>query len=151
VLNTLLPGTGAKDRPRPENKVEAEKLEELRSKLVIAIPGPLITPREAARRVLDSFLQRAFRRPITQKDVERYLSLFDLAAKGGDCYLQSLKLALKGVLVSPSFLFLMETPPEKSGIYRLDHYETASHLSYFLWGSAPDAELTRLASQGKLH
>jgi hypothetical protein len=151
VLNTLLPATGAHDKTRSANKAEAEKLEGVRRKLLIAVPGPHITPREAARRILDSFLPRAFRRPITEKELERYLGLFDLAAKRGDSYEQSLKLALKGVLVSPSFLFLMETPPNKSGIYRLDHYEMASHLSYFLWGSAPDAELMRLASQGKLH
>jgi hypothetical protein len=135
----------------PANKVEAEKLEEVRRRLLIAAPSPQTTPRQAARKVLDAFLPRAFRRPATEKEVERYLALFDKAAKRGDSYEQSLKLALKGVLVSPSFLFLMETPPEQSGIYRLDHYETASHLSYFLWGTIPDAELMGLARQGKLH
>src|SRR5262249_41225435 len=89
--------------------------------------------------------------PITEKATERYLGLFDAAAKRGDSYEQSLKFALKGMLVSPSFLFLTETAPEKGEIYRLDHYETASHLSYFLWGSMPDEELMRLASQDKLH
>jgi hypothetical protein len=151
VLSTLLPSPGAEDRIKAANKVEAEKLEDVRRRLLIAVPTPKTTPREAARRVLDSLLPRAFRRPITEKEVERYLNLFDMAAKRGDSYEKSLKLALKGVLVSPSFLFLMETPPEKGGIFRLDHYETASHLSYFLWGSMPDAELLRLAAQGKLH
>src|SRR4029077_10986103 len=99
----------------------------------------------------DSFLPRAFRRPPAAKEVERYLSIFDKAAKRGDSYEQSLKLALKGVLISPSFLFLIETPPEKKGIYLLGHYEMASHLSYFLWASMPDEELLRLAAQGKLH
>jgi hypothetical protein len=151
VLNTLLPGPGADDKPQSANKVEAEKLEEVRQKLLIAVPGPQTSPREAGRKVLYSFLPRAFRRPIAEKEIERYLSLFDMAAKRGDSYEQSLKLALKGVLVSPSFLFLMESPPAKSGIYRLDQYETASHLSYFLWGTMPDAELLRQAKDGKLH
>ena len=66
-------------------------------------------------------------------------------------YDQSVKLALKGVLISPSFLFLIETPAEKKGAYRLDHYEVASHLSYFLWASMPDEKLLELAAQGKLH
>ena len=151
VLGTLLPEPDAKAKAQPANKLEAEKLKEVRRRLLIAVPGPRATPRDAARRILDSFLPRAFRRPITGKEVERYLRLFDLAAKRGDSYEQSLKLALKGVLVSPSFLFLMETPPEKSRIYRLNQYEMASHLSYFLWGTMPDAELLRLAEQGKLH
>ena len=55
------------------------------------------------------------------------------------------------MLVSPSFLFLVETPAEKKGRYRLDHYEVASHLSYFLWASMPDEQLLELAAQGKLH
>jgi hypothetical protein len=151
ILGTLLPEPGAKEKTSTASKVETEKLEEVRRKLLIAVPGPQTTPREAARKVLDSLLPRAFRRPIAAKEVERYLALFDMAAKRGDSYEQSLKLALKGVLVSPSFLFLMETPPEKSGIYRLDHYEVASHLSYFLWGTMPDVELLRKAEQGKLH
>src|SRR5262249_12946007 len=132
-------------------KIEAEKLEEVRRKLLIAVPGPQTTPREAAHKVLDALLPRAFRRPTTTKELDRYLKLFDIAAKRADSYEQSLKLALKAVLVSPSLVFLKETAPEKSGIYRLDQYEVASHLSYFLWGTMPDAELLRLAEQGKLH
>jgi hypothetical protein len=148
VLNTLLPA--AKGKAEPSSKLEAEKLDEVRRNLVIAAPGPDVTPREAARKVLNSFVPRAFRRPLAEKEIDRYLGLFDMAAKRGDSYEQSLKLALKGVLVSPSFLFLMETPPEKAGVYRLDHYETASHLSYFLWGTMPDDDLLQLAKDGKL-
>src|SRR5262249_32179330 len=107
--------------------------------------------REAARKVLASFLPRAFRRPATTKEVERYLSIFDKATQRGGSYEQSVKVALKGVLIAPSFLFLIETPPEKAGAYRLGHYEVASHLSYFLWASMPDEELLGLAAQGKLH
>jgi hypothetical protein len=149
VLATLFPAARAKDKAA--NKVETAQLEAVRRKLLVAIPGPLMAPREAARKVLASFLRRAFRRPVTDREVERYVSIFDKAAKRGDSYDQSLKLALKGVLISPSFLFLIETRPEKEGVYRLGHYEVASHLSYFLWASMPDEELLQLASQGKLH
>ena len=96
-------------------------------------------------------MPRAFRRPATAKEIDRYLGIFDKARQRGDPYDQSVKLALKGVLISPSFLFLIETPAEKKGAYRLDHYEVASHLSYFLWASMPDEKLLELASQGKLH
>jgi hypothetical protein len=151
VLSTLLPGPRAKDKIRPANKVEAEKLEEVRRRLLVAVPGPQVTPRDAARKVLSALLPRAFRRPIIAQEVERYGSLFDIAAKRGDSYEQALKLAFKGVLVSPSFLFLIETPPNRTGIYQLNQYDMASHLSYFLWGSMPDAELLQLASEGRLH
>jgi hypothetical protein len=149
VLGTLLPG--AEGRAPAAGKVEAARLEAARRRLLVAAPGPKRTPREAARNVLQDFLPRAFRRPPTGKEVERYLGLFDKAARRGDRFEPSLKLALKGVLISPSFLFLTETPPDKEGAYRLGHYEVASHLSYFLWSSMPDEELLRLASQGKLH
>ena len=115
------------------------------------MPGPKKAPRDAARAVLESFLPRAFRRPATSKEVERYVGIFDKAGQRGVSYDQSLKLALKGVLISPSFLFLIETPPEKKEVYRLDHYELAAHLSYFLWASMPDEKLLQLAAQGKLH
>jgi hypothetical protein len=151
VLSRLLPGKVDKDKAQAANKVEVAQLEALRRKLLVAVPGPKLTPREAAGKVLTSFLGRAFRRPATEKEVERYLRIFDKAAKRGDPYDQSLKLALKGVLIAPSFLFLIETPPEKKGVFQLGHYEVASHLSYFLWASMPDEGLLQLAAQGKLH
>jgi hypothetical protein len=151
VLGTVLPAADAKDDAKAANKVEAEQLAAIRRRLLIAVPGPKVEPRDAARKVLDAFLPRAFRRPATAKEVERYLSLFDKASKRGDSYELALKLALKGVLVSPSFLFLIDAPPDKPGAYRLSHYEVASHLSYFLWASMPDKDLFRLAEQGKLH
>jgi mono/diheme cytochrome c family protein len=149
VLGTLLPA--AKEMPPGARRFDPAKLEAARRRLLVAAPGREHTPREAARKVIEAFLPRAFRRPPTGKEVEVYLGLFDKASRRGDSFEQSLKLALKGVLISPSFLFLTETPPDKEGAYRLGHYEVAGHLSYFLWSSMPDEELLRLASQGKLH
>src|SRR5262249_51338375 len=117
----------------------------------VAVPGPDMTPRQAASKILTALLPRAFRRPVTDAEIARYLGLFDKADQRGDSFEQSVKLALKGVLISPSFLFLVEPPPEKPGPYRLGHYEVASHLSYFLWASMPDEELFKLAAAGKLH
>jgi mono/diheme cytochrome c family protein len=151
VLGTLFPAAAAGDDTRAGNKVEAERLAALRRRLLVAVPGPKVEPRDGARKVLEAFLLRAFRRPATAGEVERYLGLFDKGRRRGDSYEQSLKLALKGVLVSPSFLFLIDAPPAEPGAYRLGHYEMASHLSYFLWASMPDEELLRLAEQGRLH
>jgi mono/diheme cytochrome c family protein len=151
VLGTLFPAAAAGGDTRATNKVEADRLAALRRRLLVAVPGPRSEPRDAARKVLEAFLPRAFRRPAAAREVERYLGLFDQARRRGDSYEQSLKLALKGVLVSPSFLFLIDAPPDKPGAYPLGHYEVASHLSYFLWASMPDEELFRLAEQGRLH
>jgi hypothetical protein len=151
VLGTLLSPSGPPDKDQTTNKLDDDQIKAVRSKLLSAVPSDKTTPLEAARQVLDSFLPKAFRRPVTAKEIDRYVSIFEKAAKRGDAYEQALKLSLKGVLISPSFLFLIETPPEKKGVYRLSHFEVASHLSYFLWASMPDEELFRLASEGKLH
>ena len=109
------------------------------------------TPRAAARTVLLNFLPRAFRRPATETEIERYLAVFDKAEKAGLSFDQAIKTAIKAILVAPSFLFLTETPPDKPGVYQLDHFEVATHLSYFLWATMPDGELTGLAAKGMLH
>lgn len=147
VLGTILPGEGANQKDA--QKEDAAALADVRKKLLVA--GPDMPPRDAARRVLDVFVPRAFRRPAAAKEIDRYLAIFDKAAQRGLSYEQSLKQALKGVLISPSFLFLIETPPETKGVYRLEAYELASHLSYFLWASMPDEELLQLAANGRLH
>jgi hypothetical protein len=149
VLGTLFPT--ATDKVRATTPDELVRLETARRAVLIAVPGPNTKPREAARRVLEAFVPRAFRRPATAEEIDRYLGIFDKALARGDAYDQAVKLALKGVLISPSFLFLVETPAEKPGTFRLDHYEVASHLSYFLWATMPDETLIELASRAKLH
>src|SRR5262249_58318571 len=97
------------------------------------------------------FRPRAFGRPVTAGELERHLGVFDKADRLGLPYDQAIRASLKSVLIAPSFLFLTVTPPESTGVYRLDHHEVAAHLSYFLWASMPDDELTGLAGQGRLH
>ncbi|HEX4612729.1 MAG TPA: DUF1592 domain-containing protein [Urbifossiella sp.] len=149
VLGRLFPAAGA--APKAANPAEAARVEAARRSVLIASPGPDTPPRAAARRVLEAFLPRAFRRPATDRELDRYLGLFDEAGKRGAPYDQAVKFALKGVLVSPSFLFLVETPADKPGVYPLGQYEVAAHLSYFLWSSMPDPELLTLAKEGRLH
>ena len=149
VLGTLFPDED--DKVNAATPDEIARLGVARRAILVAVPGAGSTPGEAARRVLERFVPRAFRRPATAKEIDRYLGIFEKASRRGDPYNQSVKLALKGVLVSPNFLFLIETPAEKKGTYRLDHYEVASHLSYFLWSTMPDEKLIELAAASKLH
>jgi len=58
---------------------------------------------------------------------------------------------LKAVLITPEFLFRMEESGGPAGTHRLNDFELATRLSYFLWSSAPDEELRRLAAEGRLH
>ena len=112
--------------------------------------GDVLQPRKVAEQILRAFLRKAYRRPVEPMDAVPYLKLYDRAAERGDPFEERMKLALKGVLVSPQFLFKIEHRNEKPGIYPLGQYELASRMSYFLWSTMPDEELTRLADQGKL-
>lgn len=126
-------------------------LQSARDRLLVAQPGANLPAREAARKVLSAFMRNAFRRPVEEGEVNRYLSLFDRAQSRGATYEASVRLAIKGVLISPNFLFLVEPAPDQEGVYPLDDYRLASRLSYFLWSSMPDEELLTLAGQGCLH
>jgi hypothetical protein len=151
VLGTIFPDAVSSAQESTASSGEADKIKAIRTRLVTATPDAKNSVNEAARQVLAAFLPRAFRRPVHSREIERYLNLFVKATQRGAGYDQALKAALKGVRISPSFLFLIESPAEKKGLYRLGHYEVASHLSYFLWASMPDEELSKLASEGKLH
>ncbi len=122
-----------------------------RARILIAQPGPGKTPEAAAREILAAFLPRAFRRPATEAEVKPYLDLFSAASKQGQTFEGAIFFALRGVLVSPKFLFRSE-PPNPTAVQRpLDQYALASRLSYFLWGSMPDELLVDLAADGKLN
>jgi hypothetical protein len=129
----------------------AAKEHKSRSKILVATPGPGVSPSQAARRILRDFLPRAFRRPVNETDVASYLALFHAAVKQGQPFEDAVFFAVRSALVSPNFLFLTE-PPNTSGEPRpLDQYSLASRLSYFLWGSMPDELLFDVAAAGKLH
>ncbi|RUL88313.1 DUF1592 domain-containing protein [Tautonia sociabilis] len=117
-----------------------------------------LSPDEAARRCLERFATRAFRRPATAEEIDRLMLLVRRAIDRGDSFEDAVKLALKAVLVSPSFLFLgerqreagTEDGAEAEGPYRIDPFEMAARLSYFLWSSIPDDELLELAASGRI-
>ncbi|MDA7916013.1 DUF1592 domain-containing protein [Verrucomicrobia bacterium] len=103
----------------------------------------------AAKRVLRQFTERAFRRPTSDKEWQRYFPLYQKARQSGSSFKQALKGPLSAVLVSPSFLYRVETGPTK-GRFELTPHALASRLSYFLWTTMPDKELIDLANSGKL-
>ena len=109
-----------------------------------------LEPRRAVRRLLETFLRKAYRRPVEPQEIDRFLTLYDRAAERGDPYEERVKLALKAVLVSAPFLFRIEERTEQSAIRPLGQYDMASRLSYILWSTMPDEELFRLAEQGRL-
>ncbi len=115
-----------------------------------AEPDPPATP-ETARAVIERFLPRAFRRPAREGEADQYFALFEAAQKSGEPFVPSVLFALRGVLVSPNFLFRIEQPNTTAQPRPISHYEMATRLSYFLWASMPDDELLRLAAEDKLN
>ncbi len=97
-----------------------------------------------ARAVLRRFVPRAFRRPIVEEEIDPFVRLFESAVEEGQNPEAALRVALKGVLVAPEFLFLTADPG------KLTEYQLASRLSYSLWSSMPDAELLACAARGEL-
>jgi mono/diheme cytochrome c family protein len=121
-----------------------------RARFLIAEPNDTTTPEEAARKILEAFLPRAFRRPATEADVAKYAALFAQAQKRNDSFDESIAYALQAILISPNFLFRIEEPNPAPEPRLLDDYALASRLSYFLWGSMPDEELRGLAAKSAL-
>lgn len=111
--------------------------------------------REAAIECLRPLMRRAFREPVSKQDVEPYAEIVSTATQRGDSFYRGLQVAISAVLVSPRFLFRVETPPddwkrEEDGSVRLTPHQLASRLSYFLWSSLPDESLLADADRGKL-
>lgn len=116
-------------------------------------PAPGSDLRMAAKTVASKLARNAYRRPASEAELELLLRVFDLAQENNLDYPESLRLMLKAVLVSPQFLFITPAKEPEAGqtIAPLDDYQLASRLSYLLWATMPDAELSALADNGNLH
>lgn len=114
-----------------------------------------------ASEIVRSLATQAFRRPVSEKDFTRLMTFFDRGRKERS-FEYGVTKALEAILASPQFLFRVEEQPRlrsassnaaspaPAGAYRLGDYELASRLSFFLWGAGPDAELLKVAGQGRL-
>lgn len=109
---------------------------------------------ERATAFIDTLGTLTFRRPITDEERQRYLGLFE---RGKTAYDDStgfeggVRLVVEALLQSANFLYRVESSAGvKGGVVPLTSRERAQRLSYFLWGTMPDAELTRAADEGKL-
>jgi hypothetical protein len=122
-----------------------------RTRIGIVEPSPGVVPLQAAQKILTGFLPRAFRRPVTEREAAPFLALFNEAQKQHRTYDDSVVYMLRGVLMSPQFLFRVEAPNTGPEPRLVDDYALASRLSYFLWNSMPDEMLFDLAGMGKLH
>lgn len=110
----------------------------------VTVRLPSETTEEGVRTALRRFIDRAFRRPATADEVERYHAIVRERLVKNECLELAFNAAHRAVLCSPDFLFLVEHGP------KLTSHEVAARLSYFLWRTAPDDRLRRLADTGEL-
>ena len=103
---------------------------------------------------LDAFLdfsRRAYRRPLTDVEQQSLLDLYQSLREQQLPHREALRSLLARVLVSPHFLFRIEQPLPGDEVTRINDYELATRLSYFLWSSMPDDKLMQIAARGQLH
>ncbi|MCZ6667029.1 MAG: DUF1592 domain-containing protein, partial [Gammaproteobacteria bacterium] len=105
------------------------------------------------RHRLRSFLTRAFRRPVEDKLLDRYAGYVLTQIGNGESFSDSMKAGAGAAIASPRFFYLYDQVGAKTdeGTARLDDFDLASRLSFFLWGSIPDQPLLDAAAQGRLH
>jgi hypothetical protein len=104
-------------------------------------------------RIVTSFARKAFRRPVTARELEKYIALAERAQKEEGSFDEGLAVGLQAILVSPDFLFRIERDRPATGkvtANRISPHELATRLSYFLWASMPDAALRQAADTGTL-
>jgi len=109
------------------------------------VPGP-----EYLRNCLTRLANTAFRRPVTVAEIKPYLDLAERYLEENKDFWAAARYGVRAILTSPRFLYLAEAAP-RQGSGKLDSYELASRLSYFLWSSMPDDSLREAAASGKLN
>ena len=123
-----------------------------RRRIFVCKPSSPGEEEPCARRIVTALMRRAYRRPVTEADLQVPMKFYkDGRAEGG--FENGIEMALRAVLVSPEFLFRVEQDPAgvaPHSAYRVADLQLATRLSFFLWSSIPDDELLDAAIQGKL-
>jgi hypothetical protein len=105
-----------------------------------------------ARTIIGRLARRAFRRPISEADLETLLPFYQ-AGRRHRGFEGGIQHAIERLLVSPEFLFRIERQPASAApgsVYRVSDVDLASRLSFFIWSSIPDEELLEVAARGRL-
>jgi hypothetical protein len=105
-----------------------------------------------AKTIISNLARRAYRRPVTDADLQVPLAFFKKASTE-EGFEAGIEMALRALLSSTEFLFRIERDPRgvaPDTTYRISDVELASRLSFYLWSSIPDEELLDVATAGKL-
>ena len=125
-----------------------------RQRLLVCRPKTAAEETPCARQVIATLARRAYRRAVTDADVDALFSFYQQEKTRTGNFEAGVEMALRRVLADPEFIFRFEPTP--AGVtpktpYRVSDTELASRLSFFLWSSIPDDELLKLAIDGTLH
>jgi hypothetical protein len=122
-----------------------------RRAIFVCQPDSQSGERDCAAKILTSVARRAYRRPVTNGDLQGLLEFFDRGRQDGRSFEAGIQLALERVLVDPDFLLrVYRDVPASDAAYRLSDLEVASRLSFFLWSSVPDERLLDAAETRQL-
>ena len=151
----------------PEHAAPAHDTPSRRRIFTCTPPAPSQEAR-CAREILTKLAHRAYRGLGTGKDVDSLVAFYQDGRRDGGSFDAGIELAIRRLLVDPSFLFRVESAPmagavgagapaaravsaaSPPSVYRISDLELASRLSFFIWSSIPDDELLNVASQNRL-
>jgi hypothetical protein len=108
--------------------------------------------RECGRQVVETFGKRAFRRPLTDVEIDEYAKFYESPPEGAS-FEQATELTIQFMLAAPEFIYRIDHPAadvDPGEATRVDAYSLASRMSYFLWGTMPDETLMQAAADGEL-
>jgi hypothetical protein len=123
-----------------------------RRKLFVCEPEVAERERACAEEITTNLARRAFRRPVSQADLDRLMPFYEEGRQGAGGFDEGIELMTAAVLSSPDFLYRAITPTTDAtaATQELNAFELASRLSFFLWSQGPDEELLALAESGEL-
>jgi hypothetical protein len=123
-----------------------------RERIFVCRPTAPSEAQPCARRIIEGMATRAYRRPLSEGDMDALMSFYEQgAAEGG--FEQGVRDGVQAILASPYFIFRIERGEASDlgeGIERISDTDLASRLSFFLWGTVPDDELRAIARDGRL-
>ena len=121
-----------------------------RRAIFVCQPGVVSEERACASRILSKIARLAYRRPVTNADVQTLLPFFDSGRHDGGSFDAGIQFALERLLVDPDFLLRVHRATPPSTASHSSDVELASRLSFFLWSSIPDDRLLTVAERGEL-
>jgi hypothetical protein len=126
-----------------------------RKKILICRPTSAADEEPCARKIISTLAERAYRRPLTDKDLQPLMQFYAAGRKSRD-FDEGIRRSITAILASPYFLYraepvLQQVSTGSSATVHITDAELASRLSFFLWSTLPDQELLDLAAQNRLH